>query len=582
MRPRHVTGWLAAIALVLSASALRADVPPDPLRLVPDQANLVFKVEQPKKIADLLVNHELARQVRSLEAVQELYDSTNVRRFFQLLGYFEKRLGMSSLEMLDRLAGGGIVVALQIGGSEPPALAVIQGRDEAAMTKFFGLALEVLDQELGRQDIKGALKKVPYRDVPVVQVDKARFAQLGSTLLLANSDEAMKRAIDCHKGSGKSVANVPALTDARQSLDKNPLAWVWLHLAPLQAKNEFKQGIKTLTLQPLFFAFWPMLDVIERTPSVCAGIYEDGNNFQVSVRMARGRTGMSERAALLMPVEEEATTLPLLKPENALASLSFHLDLGKFWQNRAKLVPGKQENKQLDQLEKASALFLGGVKLSTLLNQAGVHHRIVAAQQIRPSYKTVPAQPLPALGWIVDMRDPAFARSMETILRGAGLLASTQANLKMVEEKHGPHAIVSYHFPEDKEFKGDTNGFRFNFSPAFVKAGDCFIVSSTVELARELADIVSKESKTQGGSTSTRWQFYAAGGAAALRAAETQLKSQYILGRALSPKDAQDQVRQLIALVERLGILSLETNYGPDDFRLDIRLNVDAPRQARD
>lgn len=575
MRPRH-TGWLAALALVFAGNSLRADSPANPLRFVPEQAHVVLQVEQARKIADLLVNHELARQVRTTEAFQELYDSTNVRRFLQLLAYFEKQMGMSSLELLDRLAGGGVVVASRLGGDNPPVLAVVQGRDEEVTKKFYALALDVAEQELARQDVRGGFKKATYRDVPVVQIDKARLARIGAALLLASTDEAMKLAIDCDKDSKKSLANLPALADARRALPKNPLAWGWLHLEPFHAKAEFKQGIKTISLQPLFFSIWPLVDVIERTPFVCAGIYEEGNSFVARVRMGRGRKGMSERATLLMPAEGEPASLPLLKPDNTLASLSFHLDLGKFWQNRQKLVPGKQENKQLDQLEKASALFLGGVKLSTLLNQAGAQHRIVVVQQTKSSYKTVPGQPIPAFGVILAMRDPAFARSMETILRGAGLLASTQANLKMVEEKHGPHAIVSYRFPEDKDFKGDGNKIRFNFSPAFVKASEYFIVSSTVELARELADLVSKEGKVEGSPSSTRWQFYAAGGAAALRAAQNQLRTQYILGRALSPRDAEEQVRQLIALVERLGVLSLETNYGSDDFRLDIRLNLDA------
>jgi hypothetical protein len=212
------------------------------------------------------------------------------------------------------------------------------------------------------------------------------------------------------------------------------------------------------------------------------------------------------------------------------------------------------------------------------LNQAGAHHRLVAVQQTSSVYKTIPSQPIPGFAWIIDMRDPEFARSMETILRGAGLLASTQANLKMVEEKHGAHKLVSYRFPEDKKFAGDTGNVRFNFSPAFVKSGNQMILSSTVELARELVDLVAQERQAKGATASTHWQFYASGGAAALRSAEKQLRTQYILSQALSPKEAQDQVRQLIALVERLGVLTIETNYGAGDFRLDIRLNLEPSR----
>src|SRR5262249_20254944 len=63
----------------------------------------------------------------------------------------------------------------------------------------------------------------------------------------------------------------------------------------------------------------------------------------------------------------------------------------------------------------------------------------------------------------------------------------------MDEIKHGPHTIVGYRFPEDEPLKGDDRNVRFNFSPAFVVVGDQFVVSSTIELARELADLLDKD-----------------------------------------------------------------------------------------
>ena len=105
MRSRQLCGWLAGLAVLLAASPVRADAPSDPLRFVPDKANAVFKVDQPRRIADLLLNHELSKQVRAIQVVAELYDSTNARRFYQLLSYFEKQMGMATLELLDKLAG---------------------------------------------------------------------------------------------------------------------------------------------------------------------------------------------------------------------------------------------------------------------------------------------------------------------------------------------------------------------------------------------------------------------------------------------------------------------------------------------
>src|SRR5262249_43330081 len=155
----------------------------------------------------------------------------------------------------------------------------------------------------------------------------------------------------------------------------------------------------------------------------------------------------------------------------------------------------EQNAKALEKADKTAGPFLGGVKLSKLLTQAGPHQRIVVVQPSKSGYKVVPSVRFPGFAFIVDMRDPGFAKSMDTILRGAALLAGAQVGLELSEEKHGNTTIVGYRFPEDGKLKGDVNKIRFNFSPAFVKVGDQFVISSTIELAHELVDLLQAEAK---------------------------------------------------------------------------------------
>src|SRR5262245_3982204 len=109
---RRIT-WLAGLAILGSilGVAAAADATPDPLRLVPEQADLMFKVEKPRQLTQALLNLDLVSQLQSLEAFQEFYDSTNFRRFYQLVAYFEKELGDKWPELVDKIAGGGVVIA---------------------------------------------------------------------------------------------------------------------------------------------------------------------------------------------------------------------------------------------------------------------------------------------------------------------------------------------------------------------------------------------------------------------------------------------------------------------------------------
>lgn len=573
-------GWLAGLLFLTSAS-LRAEAPPDPLRLVPNQAELLVQVDQPRKLVEAVTNLDVLKQLQALGAIKELYDSTNSRRFYQLVGYFEKQLGVPWPEMLDRLAGGGAVLGVKFGGEPAPLLAVVQGTDEALVRKFTQLALEVTEQELARQESKERLQKSSYRDVETLRLGKQFHAAVaGSALLLSNNETALHLGIDLFKdGSEKSMANVTNVKEARKLLPANPLAWMWLSYEPIkkapQAKEVFAQPRNDVNLTVLFGG---LLDVARRSPYLCAGLVREKDGFLTTFRMPRGREGLPAELAVHVPPDEQAGALPLLEPASVLYSTSFYLDLAKFWEQRAKLFNDKQ-NKSFEDFDKNSGLFLLGNKFSKLSAKLGARHRFVATFQGKNGYQNAQDQRIPAFALVSEMREKSFGKTAEALLRGVALVAGTQLKLKMVEEKHGDVTIIGYRFPEENVYRNDDYDIRFNYSPCFAAVGDQFIAASTMELCHELADLVLKEISQdaknpprKGSPAAVRTQVYSAGGADYLRVIEDQLFAQTILDRAVSPAEAKQQVQTLVDWVRRLGVLQLEEAYGQDRWRYDFRL----------
>ncbi len=577
MRRYHVAGWLSCVILLASSGLHAAETAADPLRLVPQEAEIVFRLDDPRKIADTVYHLDAVQKLLKIDSVRELYDSTKFRRIYQLLAYFENQLGHERFDLLDRLAGGGIVIAGKFTGA-PGVLAVVQARDQELLKKFVALGLGVIDQELARQEIKEKPRKAKYRDVETIQLDKAHAAIVGSAFLVASDAKTLHRAIDCYRGDGKSIAASKSLVEARKLLTpraKGPglVGWLWLDMDKIHTIPGYREGVKSLTLQPIFyFVIGPIFNVVERSPFVAVGFYQRDKNFEASVRMPRGREGMPSKAALFLPAAGDGAW-PLLKPSNLLASFSYHIDLGKIWQHKNEWLSAA-EAKSADEGEKKITPFLAGIKISKLLQDAGTHQRWVITQP-KPNQRRMSAfeQTLSASALVLDMRDPAFGKSMETILRALGLLGSFQFDLKMVEEKHGPYTIVSYRFGANKKLK-EIGRVLAEYSPCFVTVGDQFIVSATVDLAHELIDLVAAEKKRAPAGSSARFQLYSAGAAESMRAGEKQLRTQYILGQALSPAEADRQIRELIAVVQGLGMLDFRTHYGPRDFRYDIRLKM--------
>jgi hypothetical protein len=575
---RRCLSGLACLALL--AGSLAA-APPDPLRLVPEQAELVVRADRPRQLVEAVTTLDLYKQLQSFDVVKDLYDTTNYRQFQQLLGHFEKQMGAQWPELLDRVGGGGAVLAVTYGSQPNPALLVLQGADEAAMKQFVQLALEVAEQELARQEAKARPEKGSYRDIETVRVGKEfHAARAGAALLISNTEKFLQQGLDLHlDGDQKSVVHAKSLAEARKQLPAGALAWAWLDMEKVRRLPGAKAVFFPEARDPnVTILFGGLFNVLKQTPHVAAGLYRDKDGFLLTARVPAKRDDLGPEAPLFMPAAGQPGSRPLLEPKDVLLSTSYYVDAAKFWELRDTIFT-KEQAKALEDFDKTSAKFLAGNRFSKLLTQAGPYQRVVVVNQSKPgSYQTVPKQPIPAFALVLEMREPdEFARTMETVVRGAALLAGTQVKLKLVEEKEGEVEIIGYRFDEKAPLRGDTQNLRFNFSPCIARVGNQFVFCSTVELCHELIGLVRKEAKDLAAKSSpsvSRTRVYSAGGAELLKVFENPLVAQLVLDQGISVAEARKQVHPLLTLVRSLGVLQVEEDYGANEFRFDIRLQL--------
>jgi hypothetical protein len=567
---------VALAGLIFCVLPVRGETPPSPLRLVPEQAGFMVQVEQPRRIVDTLQGLKALDKLWDLPPVQEQLDSTRVRLFRQLVAYLEKELGAPWPELFDRLAGGGIALSATVGTGPQPALLVVQGRDEKLMQRFEKIALTVLEQELARQESNERIEKGDYHGVPTFRFKKdIHLAVAGSALLVGTTDKALQAGLDRHlHREKKSLADVPSVAEARRSLPGEPLAWLWLDMPAARKSPEAKAAYKSPRDDPgQTVLFGGYLDLLGRTPLVAGGLYRDNDGLTLTLRMPRGRDGMGPDRELHVGPKGQPGTRPLLEPRGVLYSDSGYLDVGRIWLDRKKLF---NENivKQLEEFDKTSGKFLSGMRLNKLLTQAGSYYRIVVANQAKAGYKKQPQQPIPAFAVVWELRQPEeFTRSMTVVLNGAALLASTQVKLKRIEEKHQGCQLTGWRFSETAPLADDVNDVRFNFSPCFVRVGNQFVAASTLELGRELVDLLRREERSpqRGQAEGAVSRVYAGGIAEVLAGTEDQLIATTILDQAVAPGAARAQVKDFLSLVRQLGTLRLEATYGDKDFHYDIR-----------
>jgi hypothetical protein len=527
------------------------------------------------------MNYGPFQQLRQLHSVRELYESTNYRRFLQLVAYAEKEMGLPWPQLLDQLSGGGAALALRFDKKPLTTDTIIQGKDAATLQKFLKLACTVVEGELARQESKERLEKSNHRGIETLHIGtEFHAAALGSALAITNQRERIHELIDGHLDQKKNLASVASIRDARKKLPADSLAWMWLNLEAVRQLPQVKDIFAHPRNDPnMTVVFGGWLDVARRAPFLCAALYPDNDQVALTVRIPAGRDGMPPELAVHIPPSAKEGSLPLLEPRGVFLSTSYYLDVGKFWDCRHKLF-NEQIAKAFEDADKRVAPFLAGNKLSTLLTQAGPHQRFVLAYQPDSGYPKGRFGFVGQLGYafVVDMRDPAFGQALETILRGAGLLARTfgQVNLKLQEEKFQGVTIVSYR-QDDSDRKArlivGNDPFADLNSPSFAAVGDQFIAASTIELTKELiAQLQKAPPATRPDSPASQTRLYSIGSAKLLDGIQDILLAQTILDQALPPAEAREEVRRGIDWVRNLGDIDIHTRYTETDFHYDIVL----------
>jgi hypothetical protein len=576
---RLLTRLAAALALlILLTGTIRSAAPPSsPLGYVPDEADLVFEASSPKALVDTLYYLDAVKKLQEIPAAKAFLDATPYRRFYKLVAYFEKELGSKWPELLDQLSGGGAAVAFKFGPNPAPTLLAVQARDEAQAQKFRKLVLELVEQELARQEVKDTLVKNTYQDIETLSLGaELHYALAGKTFLLANNKELLQEALDLHaaKEGKKSIAAVKALADSKKLLPKEPLATMWLNMEPIRKSQQFTEVTKTPRDPGLTLFFGDYVDLLSRTPYVTAGVYKEKNDYLLTFRMPRGREGMGSDALLHLPKDGQPSSRPLLEPKGVLYSESSHYDFASIWNDREKLF-GEQVAKDFEKTDANSAKLVSGLQLSKQLQQAGPIYRFVAANQAKTGYTRQPKQQLPAFAFVVELREPEeFGKAMTTVLRGAAAAVALQGiKIKSVEETHNEIEIAGYRFPENAEIPQDVNDIRFNISPCFCRVGNQFVFCSTIELCRDLVDILVKEQKAglKSSPAKAHYKFYSNGLAQAAKAFEDQLTVQAILDQALTPEEAKVQTKALLDILKHAGAVEVQSVFGAKDFRYDIR-----------
>lgn len=557
---------------LLALLLLPAFVFADPIDCIPKEASAVITIEQPRKLVESAVQLDAWKSLQAFPQVKDALDTANVRRLLQLLAYVEATTGSKWPDLLDQVAGNGIALGFKPGMDGSPALACIEGKNEAAVEKVYALLIAGIKDEATRNpSIK--LSEIKHGKKSIYSVgDDLHYARLGVRTLVSNKLAALKSGIDLALGKSKheSVTAHASVAKAKALAGNDAAAWLWFDLATAKETKEGKDFFENSRKQ-LFqlLIFGSSVDAAKRSDFLVAGLYVKPEGYAFSLRMPAKRADLDSVMRVHVPAKGIGTK-PLLEPPGVVASHSFYLDVAHLWTSRKTVIADDAERMMFEKGIADISKVLPGTSLGEMFEQSGPHHRLVSAHTGEKLYTREPGQPVPPSAYVMSLRSDKLGESLDGVLRAGGLLAGFQTGWKMSETTHDGVKIVSYTFPEKGDLKfNDDDNLRFNAVPSFAKVNDSFVIGSTPGIVKSLIPLLKKEAKGVGSSEVFRFKVYAQGAADVLQAHPDATVTDAVLTQGITLGEARQQTLDLAKWVRTLGTASVVIDHGDEYYRFD-------------
>lgn len=554
----------------------------NPLRQVPSNAIAVLHCPHPQRALNQLLTYIRQLELEKFDEVKELLQSTAYQRLERFLTYLEGRYKRTWSKMLEDLSGHGVTLAVIPSaekGKQAQVIALISASDIPLLKQVYHDSLEILGQELQAAESPVALITKSYRNNNILSAGEQLFlTQQGSMVLLSNNFKVITSALDQLLDSNKpSLFQHPGFVSSEQPQDTDTLIWGWVDLKYLKAQagdeiEKFKLPTNDLIPHLLFGG---LLDAVIRSDHAWLAIRHQEKGPVLEITSPVGRSSSHESArALHMHDPQIESIFPLLNPPGTLASFSFYWNLSSLWMERTRIYK-EGALKDFEEGDKKIKPFMAGNSLGTLLNALGTRHRIVIASQRQTPYQFKTKVVHPAFALVAECKDAEqFYKIINIPLRTAGFFLSTQVNMKLSDVSYEGCKITTYRFVENEKNKAYDHGSLFNYSPSFARVGKFFIISSTMELCKNLVDELNRPvvPTSQVDPVDMRHRFSWSALGQAFATERPRLTTELTLRHGGNADRVDEQITALLKLLDRLGSLDLTVQHSPG-FKIELRAN---------
>jgi len=233
---------LLALPLLLGSAAWAEDTQVAATALVPDNAILVLQVTNPKALIERAFDEDIVALVESLPPYQEAIAKPETQQALGLVRFFENKYDAKLPELLGKLAGGGITLAVLPGEQN---LLIVEAEDAKVLEEVHDFFRTIAKNEAKKAGEPNRVKSAEYRDVTGWSFGPNEVhAIVGNQLLLSNKPEVLKAALDRRAaGGGDSIAKSPGFAAAQKSVSSDAKVTFFADMRILKQLPGFQQAI---------------------------------------------------------------------------------------------------------------------------------------------------------------------------------------------------------------------------------------------------------------------------------------------------------------------------------------------------
>ncbi|MEM7455639.1 MAG: hypothetical protein AAF456_14905 [Planctomycetota bacterium] len=463
-----------------------------PADFLPATTAVYVAVADPAALIDSVENHPVIQEIQAMPEYKDLIASPDFAPALIGLAFFENQIGESWREALATNTGGGLYLAVDAGTGG--AAVIGKSNDEAKLRRLLGTALALSSMGPDGQQGDKPYEVKEYRGAKAASFDDFVVARYETWFVVTNKGEFAKLLVDnIIDGTDDSLASQDWFGEAveHSASAENADAVAFINLETARVLGESEDIFRGRTDNPAIeLMFGGILDTLKHAPYAVASL-ELEDDLGLSLSTPFESDWANEHRRFFYGSDLNGSAPAPLMPENAVASITSYRDIADWWLSKEDLY---DENviAQLAQADtQLSTIFSGmdfGQEVLGAL-QPGVQI-VVAENTFSEDYS--PDVKLPAFAMVGKLKDPgaiqprlkiAFQSAIGVTNLQLGMQGQPQ--LAMDTEQVGSAKISSASYFVDGE---DAEGLLlFNFSPSIAFQGEYFILSSTRDLAVELA-----------------------------------------------------------------------------------------------